>query len=106
MKASKLLHQARARGGLSQRELSALTGVPQPMISAIERGLQDPRHGTLDKLLHACGQEVDLVLRGGEGVDPTQFIPGLKTSFQSRLRTAVESAKNLERFRRSVRLEK
>lgn len=98
------MRQARARAGLSQRDLSVLTGIPQPMISAIERGLQDPRHGTLEKLLTACGQELDLVLKGGEGVDPTQFIPGLQDALRSRLRTAVESAKNVERFRRSVRL--
>lgn len=73
------------------------------MISAIERGLQDPRHDTLEKLLHACGQELDLVLRGGEGVDPTQFIPGLRVALQQRLRAAVEGSKNLERMRRSVR---
>lgn len=103
MKAATLLRQARARAGLSQRDLSALTGIPQPMISAIERGLQDPRHGTLEKLLHACGQELDLVLKGGEGVDPTQFIPGLKASWQARLRGSVESAKNMERFGRSWR---
>lgn len=102
MKASTLLRQARARAGLSQRDLAAVTGIPQPMISAIERGLQDPRHGTLEKLLNGCGQELDLVLKGGEGVDPTQFIPGLQTALRARLRTAVESAKNIERFRSSV----
>lgn len=74
------------------------------MISSIERGLQDPRHGTLEKLLLACGQELDLVLKGGEGVDPTQFIPGLQASLQARLRAAVEGSKNLERSRRSVKL--
>jgi transcriptional regulator with XRE-family HTH domain len=102
MKASKVLRQARARAGLSQRDLSALTGIPQPMISAIERGLQDPRHGTLEKLLHACGQELDLVLKGGEGVDPTQFVPFLEAAVRQRIRAAVEGSKNVERMRRHI----
>lgn len=103
MNAAKLLRQARARAGLSQRDLALLCGISQPMISAIERGAQDPRHGTLEKLLGACGQEVDLVLKAGEGVDPTQFIPGLRVAFQARLRASVESAKGLERFNRGSR---
>lgn len=73
------------------------------MISAIERGLQDPRHATLDRLLRACGHEVDLVLRGGEGVDRTQFVPNLRLSPAVRLATAVAGSKNVERLLRSVR---
>lgn len=103
MDAGRILRQARARAGLSQRELAAVTRIPQPMISAIERGLQDPRHGTLEKLLAACGQELDLVLKGGEGVDPTQFIPGLQVALRARLRRAVEGSKNVERLGRALR---
>lgn len=73
------------------------------MISTIERGLQDPRLGTLDKLLRACGHEVDLVVRGGEGVDRTQFIPGLRMSPARRLAAAVAGSKNVERLGRAVR---
>lgn len=103
MRAATILLQARARAGLSQRDLSAVTGIPQPMISAIERGLQDPRHGTLERLLKACGQELDLVLKGGEGVDPTQFIPNLRLALRERLRAAVEGAKNVEGMRRDLK---
>lgn len=73
------------------------------MISLIERGLQDPRHGTLERLLRACGQELDLVLRGGEGVDPTQFIPALGSALRERLAVAAQSSKNIERLVRSMR---
>lgn len=103
MDAGRHLRQARARAGLSQRDLAAVTGIPQPMISAIERGLQDPRHGTLEKLLAACGQELDLVLKGGEGVDPTQFIPGLQAALRARLRRAVEASKAMAEFRGVLR---
>lgn len=101
--AARIVRQARARAGLSQRDLARLSGIPQPMISAIERGLQDPRHGTLERLLDACGQELDLVLKMGEGVDPTQFIPPLGLALRQRLRVAVEGSKNVERFARQFR---
>jgi len=102
MDAARLLRQARARSGLSQRALAERVGISQPMISAIEGGLQDPRHGTLDKLLRACGQELDLVLTAGEGVDATQFIAGLRRSAQARVDGAVEGSKNIEQLVRSI----
>jgi len=104
--AARLLRQARARSGLSQRQLAGRAGLSQPMISAIERGLQDPRHGTLDKLLRACGQELDLVLKAGEGVDATQFMARLRFSPQVRVDSAVEGSKNVERTMRSLRWSK
>jgi len=71
------------------------------MISAIERGLQDPRHSTLDRLLRACGQEVDLVLQGGEGVDGTQFFRLLEASLRQRLASAASDAKVLAQLDRA-----
>lgn len=103
MDAARLLRQARARSGLSQRALGERTRVPQPMISAIERGLQDPRHRTLDKLLRACGQELDLVLKAGDGVDPTQFVANLAMSPQARVDTGVAGSKNVGRMVRSIK---
>lgn len=103
MEAARLLRQARARAGLSQRDLARLSGISQPMISAIERGLQDPRHGTLERLLSSCGQELDLVLKAGEGVDATQFMGALELALRHRLQAAAESAVNMEKLRRSVR---
>jgi len=101
--AARLLRQARARSGLSQRDLAARAGVSQPMISAIERGVQDPRHGTLDKLLRACGHEVDLVLRGGEGVDRTQFLPMLRLTAAQRMRAASRDAQVIAQLDRARR---
>lgn len=102
MKASRLLRQARARAGLSQRDLSRLSGIPQPMISSIERGLQDPRHGTLERLLRACGQELDLVLQGGHGVDESQYWGLLGASLRERLASAARDAKVLAQLDRAA----
>src|SRR5439155_464788 len=59
MKASRLVRAARKRKGLTQRELAAKTRIAQPMISSIERGLQDPRYRTLQRIFRACDLEVD-----------------------------------------------
>jgi transcriptional regulator with XRE-family HTH domain len=103
MDAGRLLRAARLHSGLTQRELAERTQIPQPMISAIERGVQDPRHGTLRRLLLACGEDLDLVPVAGDGVDRTQFIATLKATPTERLRRAVAGAQAIERLRRSAR---
>jgi transcriptional regulator with XRE-family HTH domain len=59
------------RAGLSQRALAAATGVAQPTIARIERGIEEPRIGTLTSLLAARGHRLELRPTGGEGVDRT-----------------------------------
>lgn len=54
---------ARIRGeiGLSQRELARRAGVPQSTVGRIEAGLLDPRIGTVERLLRACGMDLAVV---------------------------------------------
>jgi transcriptional regulator with XRE-family HTH domain len=69
MKVSRLVRAARKRKGLTQRELAVKTRIPQPMISLIERGLQDPRYSTLERIFQACDLEMDVVnVAGGESI--------------------------------------
>ena len=67
--AARLLWGARRSAGLSQRALARRAKVPQPTISAIESGRQDPRFETLLALVEACGQELAALPRPGDGVD-------------------------------------
>jgi len=60
---------ARRSAGLTQRGLAARAGVPQPTIARIESGRQMPRADTLDKLLRACGWELDMTPHRGDGED-------------------------------------
>ena len=46
---------ARARKGVSQRELSEATGIDQSDISKIERGAANPSVGTLNRIAEALG---------------------------------------------------
>ncbi|WP_076446302.1 helix-turn-helix domain-containing protein [Roseivivax lentus] len=57
------LREARTAKGLSQRVLSAMTGVPQAQISRIEAGTVDPRTTSLVALAHALDMELALVPR-------------------------------------------
>jgi len=46
---------ARRRAGLTQAELARRAGTSQPVVSAYERGLRDPSHRTLRRLVEAAG---------------------------------------------------
>ena len=53
---------ARARKGLSQKELSDLTGIDQSDISKIERGIANPSVNTLNRLAEALGAKLRISL--------------------------------------------
>lgn len=57
------LRKARLAKGISQRELSDLSGVPQAQISRIEASSVDPRATSLLALAHALEMELTLVPR-------------------------------------------
>jgi transcriptional regulator with XRE-family HTH domain len=103
MKASRLVRAARLRKGLSQRELSAKIGIPQPMISSIERGLQDPRYSTLQRILRACDLEIDIVNMAGGGIDRTQFSSTLPLTAEERLQLSVSATRALDELVGSAR---
>src|SRR5215208_1200026 len=56
------LRYIREKRGLSQYELSELTGIPQAAISKIERGLRKPHMTTLGKLARALHVEDPVML--------------------------------------------
>ncbi len=74
------VNQARRAAGLSQRELSRLSGVAQSAIARVERGQQVPRTDTLEKLLAACGFELRLGPVRGGGVDRSLTMRWLELS--------------------------
>ena len=73
----KALRDARARKGLSQRELSARSGVPQSHISKIEAGGVDLRMSSLIALARALDMELF--------VAPKQSMPAIKSIVRSSL---------------------
>ena len=57
-----LLREARARAGLSQRELAKRAGTTQCTVARIELGQASPKGGTLRRLLAAAGFDLEATL--------------------------------------------
>ena len=105
MSAASQVNQARRAAGLSQRELSRRTGVPQSAIARIEGGRQVPRADTLEKLLRACGFELRLAPTRGGGVDRSQIDAWLRMSPAERARGTADYGRALDRLRDARRIE-
>ena len=60
MAAANAVTEARAKAGLSQAELGALSGIDQSDISKIERGAANPSISTLNRLALAMGMELEI----------------------------------------------
>lgn len=61
------LIKAREEKGISQKELEALCGVKQPVISRMEQGSTNPQLGTVLKVLGALGKTLAVVPLQAEG---------------------------------------
>ena len=53
--------EARKKSILTQRELSAKSGIKQPIIARIEKNVNSPRVSTLMKLLYSMGYTLKVV---------------------------------------------
>ena len=54
--------EARVKAGLSQKELSAATGIDQSDISKIERGMANPSIATLNRIANALGAKLSVFI--------------------------------------------
>jgi len=105
MQAGRSLRNARRRAGLSQRALAARTGVAQPTIARIERGHDDPRICTLERLLHACDETIEVIARAGSGIDRTEIRVLLALSPAQRMASLVDEAPAMDRLRQARRID-
>jgi transcriptional regulator with XRE-family HTH domain len=64
-----VLTAARARAGLSTRQLARRAGTSHSTITAYERGAKSPSAATLARLVVACGFELDVALRPRSGFE-------------------------------------
>lgn len=101
--AGRMVREARRRVNLTQRQLSAKAGIPQETIARIERGRVDPRIGTVDRLLEACGYGLESMPRLGIGVDRTQIRELLKLTPSERLARALKVDQEHVEFRRALK---
>jgi transcriptional regulator with XRE-family HTH domain len=101
--AGRMVRYARRRGGMTQRELAAKSGIPQETIARIEKGRVDPRVGTLDRLLEACEFGVEAMPRLGIGIDRPQIKEMLALSPARRLERAADEDRMFIELRRTIR---
>ena len=97
------LRRARRAAGFSQRELARRAGVAQPAVARIEAGGVVPRVDTLEKLLRACGHNLQVAKRAGTGVDRSVIRQLLRLTPRERLDLAVTEARNLDIFLKAAK---
>ncbi len=74
--AQRALIRARIDAGMSQRELSQATGVPQKTISLIETGDTNPTVRTLNKLAMGMGKVLKISIEDQEATKTDQAMEG------------------------------
>lgn len=52
---------ARERDGITQKQLEAMSGIKQPVISRMEKGTTDPQLSTVLKILNSLGKTIKIV---------------------------------------------
>lgn len=62
MAGGELIREARLRAGLTQAELSELTGRERSVIARWEQGVISPPVDSLMEIIHACGFDLPLTL--------------------------------------------
>jgi transcriptional regulator with XRE-family HTH domain len=102
--AGRMVREARGRGGLTQRQLSAKAGIPQETIARIERGRADPRVTTLDRLLEACEFGLEVMPRLGIGIDRTQIQQRIRFPMSERLAVSMDDDAHFVEWRRELRV--
>jgi transcriptional regulator with XRE-family HTH domain len=69
-KVADVVREARARSGLSQRELAARAGTTQSVVGRLEAGIGSPRMETVERLLQAAGFRPSIELQPIVPADP------------------------------------
>ena len=101
MTAASSLRYARKKASLSQRELARRAGTTQATISRIEEGVISPRLDTLERLLAACGFQLEATPLRGDGIARSAIIEALRATSTDPARRATREARNLEKLRAS-----
>jgi transcriptional regulator with XRE-family HTH domain len=99
MDAGALVRDARRRAGLSQAELARRIGTAQPVVSRWERGADEPRLSTLQRVLAACGLRLVLGVEPDD-VDRAQIRQQLALTPDERLRSVTNLSRTLASARR------
>lgn len=95
MNVGRTLRHARRRARLTQRQLAEKTGVPQSTVARVEAGTTMPRVDTFERLLEACGMDIELTHKRGVGVDVTQMQRLLQLTPHERVQQGIDIVQQL-----------
>ena len=100
MTAPALIRDARRFAGISQQQLADRVGTTQSAVSRWERGHDEPRIGTLSRILTACGLRLVLAAEPDD-VDRAQIRQQLAMSPEDRLAGVVNFSRMLASAKRA-----
>jgi transcriptional regulator with XRE-family HTH domain len=94
-----LLKQARTAAGLTQKELAGRLGTTQSSVARLESPRSNPRVGTLERALRACGMEMSLTARPAKSsVDETMIAYRLRLSPGERIKLFERTYADMRKF--------
>ncbi len=96
--AAALIKRSRLEAGLTQAELARRVEVTQPVIARLEREGANPRLQTLEKVIAATGQSLELGTGPAAGIDETMIAADLKLPPDERLRRFEQLYEFARRF--------
>lgn len=106
MSPGQLVHEARQRHGVSQKQLAMRAGTTQSAISRIERDRISPSVATLRELLYLLGEDLTLGAEKREfGIDRTLTAERLRSSPSERVEYGLAMAEQLIAISPNVRKE-
>jgi transcriptional regulator with XRE-family HTH domain len=94
--AASIIHDARIRAGLSQRQLARRAGTSQAVISAYENGRRDPGFAHMLELVRAAGFALDMQL--------TRQLGAPRSRSEADIWSMVESGEDDDRIRENLGL--
>jgi transcriptional regulator with XRE-family HTH domain len=97
-----LLREARARTGLTQRDLARRARTSQSVVARIEQGRSDPSTGTLTRLLAAAGFELRAELTPLPVAD-THMLDDVPRILSLTPEERLLEVRNVSRFERAAR---
>lgn len=100
--AARLVREARAAAGLTQRQLARRAGTAQSVVARVESGQTSPSSETLERLLEAAGYELAVALLPRPVVDSHMLDDATRILRLSPEQRLLE-VRNLSRFLRAAR---
>jgi transcriptional regulator with XRE-family HTH domain len=102
--AAALIRDARTRAGLTQAELANRLGKAQATVAKLEQAGANPRLSTLDEVMNALGQRLELrTSQRPSSVDETLIARNLRLTPAERLRAFEVAHNEVEALRRAMR---